>query len=237
VTRGPEEPKGAMQIKIVPSMMDADLANVARAVAQVEAGGADLLHVDVADGHFVPSIMLGPQVTRAIVGCAHVPVGAHLMMTDPLRYAPTFAETGVDTIFFHVEAVDDLAGAVRAVRDLGVQAGVAIKPKTAPPSLAEAVGEADCLMVMTVEPGFSGQDFMEDACHKIPALRQMFGSSIDIYVDGGIGPQTAGRAVSYGANVLVAASAVFHADVPPDEAVARLRQAAEAALADGAAPI
>jgi ribulose-phosphate 3-epimerase len=226
-----------MQIKIAPSIVASDLSNLERAVAQVEAAGADLLHVDAADGHFVPNIMLGPQVAAAVVRCARVPVGAHLMMTDPLRYAPAYAEAGVDTLFFHVEVADDLIGAVRELKGLGVEAGIAIKPGTPPESVLEAAGEADCLMVMTVEPGFSGQSFMPEACEKIPALRRAFGSDIDIYVDGGVGPQTAGTAVGYGANVLVAGYAVFHADMPPGEAIERLRRAAEAALEGDEKPL
>jgi ribulose-phosphate 3-epimerase len=223
-----------MQIKIAPSLVESDLAHLARAIAEVEEGGTDLLHVDVADGHFVPNLMCGTDLTAAVARCASVPVGVHLMVTDPVRFAPAFAKPGVKTIFFHVEAVDDLLGTVRAIKKLGVAVGVALKPKTPPESVAVAVGELDCLMAMTVEPGFSGQQFMESACQKIPALRKMFGSDMDIYVDGGIGPATVSRAVGYGANVLVAGAAVFHADLPPAEAVRRLREAALGALRKGA---
>jgi len=215
-----------MQIKIAPSVVEADLAHLADAVAEVEKAGADLLHVDVADGHFVPNLMCGPQLAAAVATCAAVPVGAHLMVTDPLCYAPVFAQAGAETIFFHAEAVDDLLGAVRAIRELGVRVGVALKPGTPPEAALAAAGEVDCLMAMTVEPGFSGQEFMEAGCRKIPVLRKTFGSGIDIYVDGGIGLETAEIVVRYGANVLVAGYAVFHADVPPGQAVQRLRSAA-----------
>lgn len=221
-----------MQIKMAPSMLTSDLTHVAATVAELEGAGVDRLHVDVADGHFVPNIMLGPYLAAAIAKCATVPVGAHLMVTDPVRYAPAFAKAGCDTISFHVEAVDDLLGALDAIKELGVAVGIALKPGTPAESIRAAVGHADCLMVMTVEPGFSGQGFMESGCAKIPALRQMFGSDIDIYVDGGIGPETVGVAVKYGANVIVAASAVFDAEVPPGEALKRLRQAALTAAAD-----
>jgi ribulose-phosphate 3-epimerase len=222
-----------MRIKIAPSMVESDLAHLADAVAEVQQAGADILHVDVADGHFVPNIMLGPYAAAAVVRCATVPVGAHLMLTDPVRYAPPFIEAGVDTIFFHVEVVDDLPGTVRRIKEQGVEVGVVMKPGTPPDSVADAVGEADCLMAMTVEPGYSGQGFMESGCEKIPVLREMFGSDIDIYVDGGIGPETVARAARYGANVMVAGYAVFHADVPPGQAVRRLREAATAALEEG----
>jgi ribulose-phosphate 3-epimerase len=132
-----------------------------------------------------------------------------------------------------VEAVDDLVGSIAAVRELGVKVGVVLKPDTPPESVAAAVGEADCLMAMTVEPGFSGQSFMEPACEKIPALRGMFGEEIDIYVDGGIGTETIGTAWRYGANVMVAGAAVFHADVAPGAALRRLQAAALAAAGSG----
>ncbi|MHC4108592.1 MAG: ribulose-phosphate 3-epimerase [Planctomycetota bacterium] len=215
-----------MQIKIAPSMVESNLTRLADAVAEVIEGGADLLHVDVADGHFVPNMMCGPQLAAAVKRCSSVPVSTHLMISDPVRYAPVFAEAGADTILLHAEAVDDLPAAVRAVRKLGVQVGVALKPATGPESIQSVVGELDCLMAMTVEPGYSGQEFMESACHKIPELREMFGSDIDIYVDGGIGPETVAVAVGFGANVMVAGYATFHADVPPGQAVRRLKRAA-----------
>jgi len=225
-----------MQIRIAPSMIESDLAHLSDAIAEVERGGADVLHVDVADAHFVPNIMCGPDITKAIADCATVPVNVHLMMTDPVRYAPAFARAGAHSILFHVEAVADLAGAIRAIRELGVGVGIALKPATPPESIEAAVGELDCLMAMTVEPGFGGQPFMESGCRKIPALREAFGESIDIYVDGGINTETAPVAVRYGANVLVAGKAVFHADVPPIEAVKRLRRAAAAGLDKGIRP-
>jgi len=218
-----------MQIKIAPSLQDADLTDLAGVVAELEAAGVDAIHVDVADGHFAPNLIFGPYLTAAAARCASVPVGVHLMITDPLTYAPHFIEAGAETVFFHVEAVADPLAVARAIREHGARVGVALKPDTAPEAAEAVVGAADCLMAMTVQPGFSGQGFMESACHKIPVLRRMFGSGIDVYVDGGIGPDTAGVAVRYGANVLVASSAVFRADVPPAEAIERLRQAARAA--------
>jgi len=225
-----------MRIKIAPSMVACDLAHLADSIAEVEQGGADVLHVDVADGHFVPNLMLGPDITSAIARCATVPVNVHLMITDPVRYAPAFAKAHPDCIFFHVEAVDDLLGTIQALKNLGVGVGVALKPATPPESIEAAIEKLECLMAMTVEPGFSGQAFMESGCRKIPALRKMFGPDIDIYVDGGINLQTAPVAARYGANVLVAANAIFHAAVPPAEAARQLRNVATAALDKGAQP-
>jgi ribulose-phosphate 3-epimerase len=219
-----------MRIKVSPSILDCDLTRLAEAVAELEEAGADVHHVDVADGHFVPNIMASPRLTEAVVSCAGVPVNAHLMISDPVRYAPRFAEAGVDSIFIHAEAVEDLPEAVERVRETGVGVGVALKPDTPAEAVESVAGQLDCLMAMTVQPGFSGQSFMESGCHKIPALREMYGSDIDIYVDGGIGPDTGRVAVGYGANVLAASSAIFRADVPPGEAVKRLKRAGQDAL-------
>jgi ribulose-phosphate 3-epimerase len=217
-----------MRIKIAPSMISADLAHLADAIAELEKGGADLLHVDVADGHFVPNIMCGADLTAAIAKCATIPVNVHLMITDPVRYAPAFVQAGARGVFFHVEVVDDLLRAIRAIKKLGAEVGVALKPGTPPETVETAVGEIDCLMAMTVEPGFGGQAFMEAGCLKIPALRGMFGSAMDIYADGGINPDTAPTAARYGANVLVAGHALFQGGLPVAEAIKRLRQAASA---------
>jgi len=219
-----------MQIKVAPSILDCDLTRLAESVAEVESGGVDMHHVDVADGHFVPNIMAGPQLTAAVVRCATVPVNVHLMISDPVRYAPYFVEAGAHSILFHAEAVDDLPEAVRKVRETGARVGVALKPDTGAGAVESVVGMLDCLMAMTVQPGFSGQSFMESGCHKIPELRRMFGSDIDIYVDGGIGPETAPVAVGYGANVLAASSAVWRADVGPAQAAARLKRVGQQAL-------
>ncbi|MFO7907900.1 MAG: ribulose-phosphate 3-epimerase [Pirellulaceae bacterium] len=225
-----------MQIKIAPSILDCDLTQLRQSVAEVEGAGVDVHHVDVADGHFVPNIMSGPRLTEAVKKVATVPVDVHLMITDPVKYAPAFIDAGADIVLFHVEAVEDAREVIDFLHDCGVEAGVVMKPDTPAESVEPVVGEADCLMAMTVQPGFSGQSFMESGCLKIPALRNMFGSDIDIYVDGGIGPDTAGIAVEYGANVLAAASAIFNADVPPGEAVHRLRRIALEKLREGAGP-
>jgi ribulose-phosphate 3-epimerase len=222
-----------MAIKIAPSVLDADLTRLAEAIAEVQEAGADVLHVDVADGHFVPNIMCGPRLTAAVKRCARVPVDVHLMISDPVRYAPAFVKAGADIVMFHAEAVADLPAAVQAIRRHGVRVGVALKPDTPAEAVRSVVGRIDCLMAMTVQPGFSGQSFIESGCEKVPALRGMFGPEIDVYVDGGIDVATAGIAARYGANVMAAASAIFRTDVPPAEAVVRLREAALEGLRAG----
>jgi ribulose-phosphate 3-epimerase len=152
------------------------------------------------------------------------------MIDEPLRYAPAFVEAGVRRVLIHAECVPDLPAAIDELKEMGVEAGVALKPRQDAEFLRPMAGRLDCLMAMTVEPGFSGQSFMEEGCRKIPLLREIFGRDIDIYVDGGLSPETAPTAVGYGANVIVAASAIFRADVPPGEATRRLRRAAEDAL-------
>ena len=139
-----------MQIKVAPSILDCDLTRLAESVAELEQAGVDMLHVDVADGHFVPNIMAGPQLTAAVARCAHVPVNVHLMIADPVRYAPYFIKAGADSVLFHAEAVSDLAGAVQAIRAHGAKVGIALKPGTPAEALEPVVGMLDCLMAMTV---------------------------------------------------------------------------------------
>ena len=217
------------EIKIAPSILDADLTRLGEGIRMVEKAGADVLHVDVMDGHFVPNILAGPRIAAAIKEFATIPVDVHLMITDPFEYVPRFVEAGVDIIMFHVEAVDDPRPILEQIKEAGCGCGLALKPHTPARTIEPFADQLDCLMAMTVEPGFSGQGFMEVGCEKIPRLREMCGSDIDVYVDGGIGPDTAETAVRYGANVLAAASAIFNADVPPGKAVKRLRAAGEKA--------
>ncbi len=219
-----------MQIKIAPAIMDADLGHLADVVAELQRGGADLLHVDVMDGHFVPALVGGQRVVAAVRRYATIPVDVHLMVSNPDEAADWFIRAGADILFFHPEATRDPAGLVRRIHAKGRRAGVALKPHMPAELISGFARELDCVIAMTVEPGFSGQAFIEAGCEKIPALRRMCRDGIDIYVDGGINGHTASVAVSYGANVLAAASAVFAADVALAEAIGRLRRDAEQAL-------
>lgn len=224
-----------MDIKIAPSLLDADLTRLAEAVAELEEAGADVFHVDVMDGHFVPCIKAGPRIVEVLKQCATIPIDVHLMICDPLRYAPVFVEAGADVVLFHVEAVDDPAPVVETIKEAGAQCGIALKPHTPAQSIAPVAGDLDCLMAMTVEPGFSGQAFMEVGCQKIPELRRICGPDVDVYVDGGIGLETVPIAVGYGANVIAAASSIFKSDLPPGQALVRLRKTAEASSKSQAA--
>jgi len=216
-----------VKIKIAPAIMDADLGHLADAIAELEEAGADLLHVDVMDGHFVPAFVGGTRVVAAVKRNATIPVGVHLMVANPDQAVPWFLDAGADTVFFHPEATDDAAEVVRRIQRAGRMAGLALKPEVPARFIEHVAAELDCIVAMTVNPGFSGQGFIESGCAKIPALRRMCKPGIDIYVDGGINPETAPVAIRYGANVLAVASAVFAADVSPGEAVKRLRRIAE----------
>ena len=212
--------------------MVSDLTRLAESVREVEDAGAAVMHLDVMDGHFVPSMQAGTTMVSAVKQCARTPVEAHLMVDNPEKHVDDFAEAGADIILIHTEVVDDPAPLLRRIREHGCLCGVSIKPKTGPEAVEPVADIIDSLLVMTVEPGYSGQSFMEAAADKIPELRRMVGPDVDIGVDGGIKPETAPIVVRKGANLLVAGSAVFRAEVSPAEAVRRLQKVAEEALAD-----
>ena len=218
-----------MKIKIAPAIMDADLVRIGEAVELMQRAGADLLHVDIMDGHYVPSFVGGTRVVAAVKRCADIPVDVHLMVSNPDQVVPWFLDAGADVLLFHPDAADDAAAIIRTVHEAGRQCGMALKPDQPAETVEPYAAQLDCVMAMTVFPGFSGQEFVESGCQKIPALRRICRDEVDVYVDGGIGLQTAQVAVGYGANVLAAASAIFAADVPPEQALARLRRVAEQA--------
>ncbi|MDP6107740.1 MAG: ribulose-phosphate 3-epimerase [Candidatus Brocadiia bacterium] len=217
-----------MKIKIAPAVMDGDLAHLADQVALVEEAGADLLHVDIMDGHYVPSSVGGPRVVEAIKRCATIPVDVHLMVTNPDQAVEWFIDAGADILIFHPDASADVAALIDRLHEAGRSAGLALNPDVAPETIEPYAQELDCIVAMTVFPGFSGQKFLESGCAKIPELRQLCRKGIDIYADGGISPATIPVAVRYGANVMAAASAVFASDVAPAEAIRRLRRNVEA---------
>ena len=216
-------------IKIAPSILSADFARLADAIQRAEAGGADYIHVDVMDGHFVPNITVGPPVVRSIRRVTDLPLDIHLMITDPLYYAPRFAEAGADIITVHVEAAPHLHRVLDTIRDLGVEPGVTLNPATPAESIGEVLEEVSQVLVMTVDPGFGGQTMIAPTLKKVTQIREMLdqtNSGADLEVDGGINAETAARAVEAGANVLVVGSAVFDNATGVETAIERIRQEA-----------
>jgi ribulose-phosphate 3-epimerase len=227
-----------VRIRLAPSILAADFSALGDAIAAAERGGADLIHVDVMDGHFVPNLTVGPPVVRSLKRVARVPLDVHLMITDPDRYAEAFVEAGASMVSVHVEAVRHLNRTVAFIKELGAQAGVVINPATPVGALEEIAADADYILVMSVNPGFGGQAFLprsESKVRSIRALLDRVGNPAPIEIDGGIDLDTVARVVRAGAEILVAGSAVFHA--PDIAAAARaLKDAAERAAAGGGAP-
>jgi ribulose-phosphate 3-epimerase len=218
---------------IVPSLLSADFAALGDAIARAERAGADMIHVDIMDGHFVPNLTMGPPIVKAIRRVSHVPLDVHLMIEEPDRYAEAFVEAGAASLTVHVEAVVHLHRTVQLVKSLGVKAGVALNPATPVNALEEIAGDVDYVLVMTVNPGFGGQTFIPRSPSKIRAVRELLrreGSSAPIEVDGGIDVHTAPMVVAAGADLLVAGNAIFGAQ-DPEAAIRALRAAAQSAVA------
>jgi ribulose-phosphate 3-epimerase len=209
-----------VSVLIAPSLLSADFANLGEAVRTAERGGADWLHVDVMDGHFVPNITLGPPVVKAIRKAATIPLDVHLMITEPDRYLEAFAEAGAARITVHLEVLPHLHRTVQRIKGLGVKAGVAINPATPVAMLEDIIEELDLVLVMSVNPGFGGQTFIPRSESKVRAVRQMLasrGATALVEIDGGIDAGNAARVVAAGVDVLVAGQAVFGS---PDPAAA-----------------
>jgi len=220
-----------MSVLIAPSILSADFAALGSAIAAAERGGADLIHVDVMDGHFVPNITIGPPVVASIRRVATVPLDVHLMITDPDRYIEAFATAGASMISVHVEVLPHLHRTVQAIKALGAKAGVVLNPSTPVVALEEIAGDVDFVLVMSVNPGFGGQRFIPRSEIKIAAVRALLdraGNAAPVEVDGGIDQQTVARVVRAGARILVAGAAVFHAP-DPERATRELKAAALAA--------
>ncbi|HRU15075.1 MAG TPA: ribulose-phosphate 3-epimerase [Anaerohalosphaeraceae bacterium] len=196
-------------IEVAPSILSADFANLASEIRQVTEAGVRMVHLDIMDGHFVPNLTIGPPVVKWIRRCTEAVLDVHLMITDPQRYAPRFIEAGADHITFHIETVKNPFQMIEELHAQGVSAGVTLNPATPVESVFEAAPLCEMVLVMTVEPGFGGQEFMDFAARKCIPLREKFGPSLRIEVDGGINAQTAPIAVGYGADTLVAGQAVF----------------------------
>jgi ribulose-phosphate 3-epimerase len=195
------------KVLVAPSILSADFGRLAEEIGLVERAGADWVHIDVMDGMFVPNITIGPVVVRSIRKITELVFDVHLMIDDPGRYVGDFADAGADLITFHIEACKDPVSIVGKIRQKGKKAGISIKPRTDVSTLKGLLDKVDMVLIMTVEPGFAGQSFMEDMMDKIRALRKTFSGLIQ--VDGGINAETAKIAIAAGADVLVAGSYVF----------------------------
>jgi ribulose-phosphate 3-epimerase len=223
------QPAGTLQI--APSLLSADFAALGDAITKAERGGADLIHVDVMDGHFVPNITIGPPVVKSLRRVSRLPLDVHLMIEEPDRYIEAFVSAGAASVTVHAEAVVHLHRTVHLIKSLGAEAGVALNPATPVSALEEIAGDVDYVLVMTVNPGFGGQTFIPRSESKVRAVRallQAAGSRAPIEVDGGIDVHTAPGIVAAGADVLVAGNAVFGSP-DPERAIRELRAAAAVA--------
>lgn len=202
----------AQNIKISPSILSADFSILGDEIKNLEKAGADLIHVDVMDGHFVPNISMGPPIIKAIRKCTKLPFDVHLMISPVEKYIKAFADAGSDIITLHPEATDNLKRAIQTVKSHGKKAGVSLNPKTPISALMDVINDIDLILIMSVNPGFAGQSFMSEVLPKVSELRKMINDKklkIDIEIDGGINFETAPLAVKAGANILVSGTTIF----------------------------
>jgi ribulose-phosphate 3-epimerase len=216
------------RFKIAPSILSADFARLGQQVSEAEAAGADYIHIDVMDGHFVPNITVGPLVVSAVRAVTPLPLDVHLMIEAPERYLEAFCAAGATGLTVHVETCPHLSRTLQQIKELGCRAGVTLNPSTPASALQEVLADVDLVLVMTVNPGFGGQAFMERMLSKIERVRAMLdqiGSGAELEVDGGIDSRTAPLVVRAGADVLVAGSAIFGSAAGIAAAIAGLRAA------------
>lgn len=216
-------------IKIAPSILSADFSKLGKEIEDVEKGGADYIHVDVMDGHFVPNITIGPLIVEAIKPITKLPLDVHLMIENPDKYIPAFANAGASIITVHQEVSVHLHRTIESIKTLGVKAGVVLNPATPPILIKEILSEIDMVLVMTVNPGFGGQSFIHETLSKIEQIatwRKELGLSFEIEVDGGVNVDTAKLCTDAGADVLVAGSAIFD-QTDRSKAIQEIRKSVE----------
>jgi ribulose-phosphate 3-epimerase len=219
-------------VRLAPSILSADFAHLADEIAAVERAGADQIHLDVMDGHFVPNLTMGPAVVAAVRRVTKLPLDVHLMVTDPDRYLEAFAKAGAGILTVHAEVLPHLHRTLQVIRGLGCRAGVALNPSTPVSAIEEVAGHVDVVLVMSVNPGFGGQAFIPESESKISRVRAWLretGQTADIEVDGGIDERTIGPVVAAGATMIVAGHAIYGGGAP-EAAARRLKALAEAAL-------
>ena len=217
------------KILIAPSILSADLWQLGADVQAVEQAGADWIHVDVMDGHFVPNLSFGPAAVKSLQGRTKLPLDVHLMVEHPGKFVEPFAKAGADLLTIHIEAADDVKDVLLAIKKLGVRTGLSIKPNTDPARIVPFLPLLDLVLVMTVQPGFGGQGFLPGSPAQISAVRDLIDKAdhpVYLEVDGGINAQTANTAAQAGANVFVAGNAIFAAENPA-QALSDIRQAAQ----------
>ncbi len=218
-----------MSLTVAPSILSADFARLSEEIEAVEKAGADWIHIDVMDGHFVPNLTIGPVVVQAVRPCTRLPLDVHLMIESPERYIDAFADAGADGLTVHVEACPHLHRVIQQIRGRGLKAGVSLNPHTPATSIEHVLDDLDLVLVMAVNPGFGGQSFISGVLPKIRDIRERIarsGRAIALEVDGGLNPQTVGAVVAAGADTLVAGSAIFGAN-DYGRAIVDLREAAK----------
>jgi ribulose-phosphate 3-epimerase len=223
----------ANEIKIAPSILSADYLRLGEQVREAEAAGADYIHVDVMDGHFVSNITIGPVVVGAVRDETTLPLDVHLMIEEPERHIEAFAKAGASILTVHPEATLQLHRTIESIRRLGVRPGVALNPGSSVSTVENVLADVDLVLVMSVDPGFGGQEFIEGVLPKVRRLRALLDQAdlpAELEIDGGITPETAPRCVEAGVRVLVAGTAIFNAKASVAECVRRLRDSAEGVL-------